>query len=945
MAHAMRLFYQENWHLVRTVRLLALLGLFGLFSISTQAQILTPVKWAMDYKYVDGDQFDLIYTASVDPGWYIYSQYLESDDGPVRTGFFYDEGGHFALSGKNVEKGKKKEGYDELFDMNVIKFSNKVVFTQRVKAADMSKPITGYLEFMTCDATKCLPPEQVDFEFKLEKPAAESSETGQVPGDKRSGQNIDKPKAVDKIVSPDVVKNPVIKEVDKIAAETKANASDQMKEAAQQVEDVAAELGEIASGDELMADDPNEEGGLLEPVSWSVSAKQVSEGVYDLLVKADIIPGWYIYSQKLDGEDGPIPTSFYFTEGDHVKFVGETTESGPQRVKEFDKFFEMDLVKFKKSATFTQRVEVSDISKVIGGELEFMTCTTGKCLPPDFVTFAANLKDNTFVVGQRAEQLLAGKSIDDLETPDQAIANVPGINQGPNGDNPELFDLQYDAVAKPAKICEDEALRVEDTSSLWNIFFLGIAGGLVALLTPCVFPMIPLTVSFFTKGSEDRKKGLSNAFLYGFFIFAVYIALSVPFHLLDSVNPDILSEISTNVWLNLIFFAIFIFFAFSFFGYYELMLPSSWTNKASSAEGVGGVVGIFFMALTLALVSFSCTGPILGSLLAGAMSAEGGAWQLTAGMAGFGVALGVPFALFAAFPSVMNALPRSGGWLNSVKVVLGFLELALAFKFLSNADLVKHWGLLKIEPFLAIWILIFAGLAAYLFGFIKFPHDSKLAKISPVRMGLGALSAAFVLYLASGFMYDEKTEGFSSLTLLSGLAPPTGYSWIYPNKCPNNLDCFHDLEKGLAYAKEVNKPVMIDFTGYACVNCRKMEEIVWPKQKISKYLEEDFVLISLYVDDKKELPEAERVTVTMKTGKTRKLRNYGNKWAHFQTEYFNVNSQPYYALLSPEGKLLNNPVPYTPDVEEYADFLECGLQSFKALTSNGGVEEAIGSVE
>lgn len=306
-------------------------------------------------------------------------------------------------------------------------------------------------------------------------------------------------------------------------------------------------------------------------------------------------------------------------------------------------------------------------------------------------------------------------------------------------------------------------------------FWAGILGGLLALLTPCVFPMIPLTVSFFTKKSDDgsnSSKGISKALLYGFFILAVYLILSVPFHLLDSVNPDILNEISTNVWLNVIFFIIFIFFAFSFFGYYELTLPASWTNKTTQGESVGGILGIFFMALTLAIVSFSCTGPILGSLLAGSLSADGGAWQLTAGMGGFGVALGLPFALFAMFPNMMNSLPKSGGWLNTTKVILGFLELALAFKFLSNADLVKHWGILKIEVFLGLWIIIFAGLALYLLGKIKFPHDSPIKKLSFFRISSGILVAAFVIYLASGFRVNKETNTFTSLTLLSGLAPP-----------------------------------------------------------------------------------------------------------------------------------------------------------------------------
>ena len=400
---------------------------------------------------------------------------------------------------------------------------------------------------------------------------------------------------------------------------------------------------------------------------------------------------------------------------------------------------------------------------------------------------------------------------------------------------------------------------------------------------------------------------------------------------MDSVNPNILNDISTNVYLNLFFFIIFLFFAFSFFGYFDLTLPASVTNKISAAEGVGGILGIFFMALTLALVSFSCTGPILGSLLAGSLSGDGGAWQLTSGFAGFGLALGLPFGLFAAFPSMMNKLPKSGGWLTTVKVVLGFLELALAFKFLSNADLVYKWGLLKIEPFLIIWILIAIALGLYLFGKIKFPHDSPIKKLSPIRMGLGVLSFAAAIYLMTGFRFNDETGTFQSLKLLSGLAPPVGYSWIHKNDCPHNLDCFKDWNEGLAYAQKVNKPILLDFTGHACVNCRKMEEHVWPKPNIFPLIKNDYVLISLYVDEKIALPPEEQVTLPRRSGGTQKMRNVGNKWAFFQTEFFEINAQPYYVLISPDGKhKLNNSIGYT-DEETYAEFLECGLTNYRQL--------------
>ncbi|TNJ46964.1 thioredoxin fold domain-containing protein [Tamlana fucoidanivorans] len=654
---------------------------------------------------------------------------------------------------------------------------------------------------------------------------------------------------------------------------------------------------------------------IYEPVKWTTSVESISENEYELIARAKIDGGWHLYSQIVP-ENGPIPTTLAFEVVDGLELIGKTSEPEGHTVD--DPVFGMEIKFFENSAEFIQRIKVSgDISRVLGS-VEFMVCDDKRCLPPNEIQLIFNLRSN------------ATNEMDVVETIDPTINN--------NEINQELYGLQPENLAKSEIVCADE-LRSESTSiensgkSLWSIFALGFFGGLLALLTPCVFPMIPLTVSFFTKkGGERNKGGVSKALLYGFFIFAVYILLSVPFHLLDSVNPDILNEISTNIWLNIIFFAIFLFFAFSFFGFYELTLPASWTNKTTKGENVGGIVGIFFMALTLAIVSFSCTGPILGSLLAGSLTADGGAWQLTAGMAGFGVSLGLPFALFAMFPNMMNALPKSGGWLNTTKVVLGFLELALAFKFLSNADLVAHWGILKIEPFLLIWIVLFGGLALYLFGKIKFPHDSPIKKLSFFRISFAILVLAFTIYLASGFRVNQDTNTYRPLTLLSGLAPPVGYSFFLPNDCPNNLECFKDLKTGIEYAKKVNKPIMLDFTGYACVNCRKMEEHVWPIANIDKFLRNDYVLISLYVDDKKDLPKAQQVEVNRVNGGTRLLENYGHKWANFQTQFFQTNSQPYYVLLNQDGtKILNAPIGYAPDPIEYAQFLDCGLDVFKAL--------------
>jgi len=655
---------------------------------------------------------------------------------------------------------------------------------------------------------------------------------------------------------------------------------------------------------------------IEDPLQWSTTVEKISETEFMLVSEATIAAGWHLYSQNVP-EDGPIPTTFIFDNSKGgFSLEGKTIEEKGVTIE--DSVFEMKIKFFENSAIFKQRIKTISDKNTIQGIVEFMVCDETKCLPPTEIALVFNLEKG------KSTRLVSKTSV------------ASGIVDN-SGTNKLLYGIKTNDVRFSSLKCQDEvksnATEIQKgQKSLWSIFGLGFLGGLLALLTPCVFPMIPLTVSFFTKKKgQNSSSGISKALLYGFFIFAVYIILSVPFHLLDSVNPDILNEISTNIWLNSIFFLVFVFFAFSFFGYYELTLPSSWTNRTTQGESSGGIVGIFFMALTLAIVSFSCTGPILGSLLAGSLTRDGGAWQLTAGMSGFGVSLGLPFALFAMFPNMLNVLPKSGGWLNTTKVILGFLELALAFKFLSNADLVAHWNLLKIEPFLLLWILIFAALALYLFGKIKFPHDAPIKKVSFSRIAGGLLVASFVIYLASGFRVNKETKTLTPLTLLSGLAPPVGYSFLYPNECPNNLDCFKDLKKGIEYAKKVNKPILLDFTGYACVNCRKMEEHVWPLKRIDTYIRNEYVLISLYVDDKKALPKEEQILVNRTNGGTRKLQNYGHKWANFQTQFFQTNSQPYYVLLNSDGTvILNQAVGYTPDEKEYAQFLACGLEVFKA---------------
>ena len=653
---------------------------------------------------------------------------------------------------------------------------------------------------------------------------------------------------------------------------------------------------------------------ILKPVKWQVKTIKVDDQTYDVVFNASIENGWALYSIE-ETEEGPLPTVFEFDENAAIELLGGPTEEVDRLISKPEPLFNNVMVKkFHDYAKFVQRIKVNNLPLTITGSVAFMTCNDTQCIPDDW-NFEINLSNE-------GSELIA-------DTP-TAFVNDTALNEALYGIQPS--DLQLLDSGCEQLYGGGSSLSSEDTSSIWRIFVLGFLGGLLSLLTPCVFPMIPLTVSYFTKKSDHRSSGMAKAALYGFFIVLVYLVFSIPFHLLDSVNPDILNDISTNVVLNVIFFVIFIAFAFSFFGYYELTLPNSWMSKTTRGESIGGVFGIFFMALTLALVSFSCTGPILGSLLAGSLSSDGGAWQLTVGMGGFGLALGLPFALFALFPNMLKALPKSGGWLNTTKVILGFLELALALKFLSNADLVQHWGVLKIELFLVLWILIFTGLALYLLGVIKFPHDGGKPKFNFTRISGIFLAFAFVVYLISGLRVNPETQGYVPLNLLSGLTPPSGYSVFHPNDCPNNLDCFKDLKQGLAYAQSVNKPVLLDFTGYACVNCRKMEEHVWPNSTIDHFLRSDYVLISLYVDDKKPLPEDQQLESNRVGGGTRLLQNYGHKWANFQTHYFQTNSQPYYVLLSPDGKkVLTQPIGYTPDATQFADFLRCGLKTWNTL--------------
>ena len=627
------------------------------------------------------------------------------------------------------------------------------------------------------------------------------------------------------------------------------------------------------------------------PAVWSHEVHKLSDTEFELVFKGKIMDGWHVYSQYT-AEGGSLPSEFTFEKaGVDYELIGETEES--ETIKEYSDIFEVEETFFKKEAIFTQKIkllnpEVNQISV----NLFYQICKE-VCLPVDEF-FQISLDGSGFVAEETSldeRSVALGESLK-VDLKNKTLLNQSGVTDS------------------------------EGKSNLWVIFGLGFIGGLIALLTPCVFPMIPLTVSFFTKQSQNKSKGIANALLYGFFIVLIYFLLSLPFHLFNSVDSQILNTIATNIWLNVFFFVIFVFFAFSFFGYYELTLPSSWANKMDSASSkVGGGLGIFFMALTLAIVSFSCTGPILGGLLGSTTLAEGNvATNLTSGMVGFGLALALPFALFAMFPAWLNSLPKSGGWMTTVKVVLGFLELALAFKFLSNADLVGNWGIFKREIFIGIWVVLFILMTLYLFGIFRFPHDGPKKNLSPARKLTGLASLAFTVYLILGLF------NISNLKLLSGFPPPSFYSVVETESdCPLGLDCFKDFEEGVAYAQEANKPILLDFTGWACVNCRKMEENVWSDPSVYPILKEDYVLISLYVDDRKELPESEQFDFKFDNGRVKAIETIGQKWGTFQTVNFNAASQPYYVLLSPNLEILNEAVQYV-DVETYETWLKSGLE-------------------
>ena len=673
---------------------------------------------------------------------------------------------------------------------------------------------------------------------------------------------------------------------------------------------------------------------MKEPAHWSFSVTDVSKTEKDLHFTAQIDEHWHVYGLHLP-EDGPNPTVFHFTSVTGAELVGELTSPSNLIVK-YDETFGMELNWYENEVTFVQRIKVTGEKFDIQGYLSYMACDDQSCIPPtneDFSFTGEGIKAAAATPAPAEKKPVAPVPAQEVKKETKAetqpaprvVEELPAAIEKPETQEPAQPEVAAQAAPEAAvdlwtpvidKLQErGEATTATDTS-MWFIFFSGFLGGLLALVTPCVWPMIPMTVSFFLKRSKNRRRSIRDAVIYGLAIIVIYVALGL---IITAVfGASALNSLATNAIFNILFFALLVVFAISFFGAFELTLPASWTTKLDSkADSTSGLLSIFFMAFTLALVSFSCTGPIIGTLLVQAAS-MGLTIGPAVGMFGFALALAIPFALFAIFPSMLQSLPRSGGWLNSVKVVLAFLELAFALKFLSVADLAYGWHILDREVFVSLWIIIFALLGLYLLGKIRFSHDSDTQHVSVPRLFLAMISLAFAVYMVPGLWG-------APLKAISAFAPPltTQDFNLYTDEVHAS---FTDYDEGMAYAKKVNKPVLVDFSGFGCVNCRKMEAAVWTAPSVKEIIENDYILITLMVDDKTPLPEPVKIE---EYGKTRTLYTVGDRWSYLQRHKFGANAQPFYVLLDANGNPVAPSYSYKEDVPAYLDFLKGGLRVFR----------------
>lgn len=849
--------------------LLALLTLPVFLAVAQQKQV-QPVHWTTDVDILEGDEFLLIFNATIDNGWYLYSQNTP-EGGPLPAYFDFDSAKDIKLLGKVEEEGKLKNVFDPIFEVDVKKYADHVTFKARVKVLKPKVEVEIPLDYMSCNDQACVKLSEF-FQFSLA-----SASSGTKPAPATPPANGGNPTGSVTPATGSSSQTTVSLKTTSGSTGSSTSVADLKKNTENTTS--AADAGKQNSESNTGTNTNLAGSQIVDPVKWSYEQKDIGNGEYLLQFIANIEKGWYLYSQNI-AEGGPIPTQFTFNPGPEVKLLGndKLTERSEHKKEGFDKIFNMKVTKYSEQVTFEQKVKLKTPQTPVTGSLQYMTCDDTRCLPPATEEFAFN-----------AAPAAAGKLTDE-------DAALPAYMQ-------QLVGLlgHCGLTAKGEK------------TSLLTTFILGFLGGFAALLTPCVFPMVPLTVSFFTKRSQNRRKGLINAIIYAVSIIVIYVALG--FAVTAAFGPSTLNILATDPWFNLSFFALFVVFALSFFGLFELNPPSWLVNRASDASDRGGLIGIFFMAFTLALTSFSCTGPIIGTLLVDA-AVDGERLGPTIGMTGFSMALALPFALFAMFPGWLNSLPKSGGWLNTVKVVLGFVELIFAIKFFSNADLVKQWWLMPRELFLGIWILLFLAMAAYLAGFIKFPHDSPIKKLSIPRGALAAASFAFALYLVPGIFCKQ-------LSLVSGFPPPISYSWT----CEGAKVEAHikDLQEAIDLAKKEGKPILVDFTGWACVNCRKMEENVWPD--VADLIGE-YTLVSLYVDEKAALPNEQQFEYLLGEKKQR-VRTVGDKWSFVETHCFDANTQPYYVLLNANGEMLNAPVGYTPNISDYSKFLKTGLDNYK----------------
>ena len=634
---------------------------------------------------------------------------------------------------------------------------------------------------------------------------------------------------------------------------------------------------------------------IQDPVQFKTEWKKISDTEAQIVFTGVIDAGWHVYSTDLP-EGGPISATFNTDKMEGVELDGKLMPEGKE-IEAFDKVFEMKLRYFEEKATFVQKLKITAANYFIEGYLEYGSCNDENCLPPTEVPFTFS--------GQGAAGAPAAAPAEEKKAEEPASNVSSAVSTA---------DYWTPVVEKLNAFGEETAQTTDQ--SWFYIFFAGFIGGLLALFTPCVWPIIPMTVSFFLKRSKDKKKGIRDAWTYGASIVVIYVTLGLAITLIFGASA--LNALSTNAVFNILFFLMLVVFAASFFGAFEITLPSKWSNAVDSkAEQTSGLLSIFLMAFTLSLVSFSCTGPIIGFLLV-EVSTTGSVVAPAIGMLGFALALALPFTLFAMFPSWLKQMPKSGGWMNVIKVTLGFLELAFALKFLSVADLAYGWRILDRETFLALWIVIFGLLGFYLLGKIKFPHDDDEDSVSVPRFFMALCSLAFAVYMVPGLWG-------APLKAVSAFAPPmnTQDFNLYKNEVHAQFD---DFDAGMEYAKRNGKPVMLDFTGYGCVNCRKMELSVWTDSKVSKLIQDDYVLITLFVDDKTPLPEHIKV---MENGKERTLRSLGDKWSYLQRVKFGANAQPFYVLIDNEGNPLNKSYSYDEDVNKYVDFLQTGLKNYK----------------